>query len=319
MLNLRHSSRSRFCISVPKGYKASMSAHRLDRLGIAVALVTCVGLGVQQVAVKLALADFPGLTQATLRSAGAILPVGIWLWMSNRQAFTRDGTFWPGIVAGLLFGAEFIALYIGLEWTASSRAATFLYTHPFWTALGLVIVLPQERLSRLQWIGLGLSFIGVAIALGVSPAATSQMLWGDLLAMAAGLLWALTTLVIKGTCLKSVPPTKVLLYQLLVSAPMLGLAALIRGEIWPAHPSAIAMGALAYQTIISVVICFSLWFWLLRRYRAGEVTAFSFITPVFGVVAGAVILHEPIAAGFAAAVALVATGILLVNWPQRAT
>ena len=296
-----------------------MSARRLDRLGIAVALITCGGLGIQQVAVKLGLADFSGLTQAALRSAGAILPIGLWLWVSDRKAFSRDGTFWPGMAAGLFFGAQFIALYLALELTTSSRAATFLYTHPFWTALGLVIVLPQERLRPLQWIGMGLSFIGVAIALGVSPASSAQMFKGDLLALAAGLMWALATLVIKATRLRSVASSKVLLYQLLVSAPMLGLAAFLRGEALPQHPSVTGIGSLVYQTLFSVVICFSLWFWLLGRYRAGEITAFSVITPVFGVIAGAVILHEQVAVSFAAAVALVAAGILLVNWPQRQT
>ena len=300
-------------------YKARMSLRRLDRLGIFVALITCVGLGVQQVAVKLALPTFPGLTQAAVRSAGAILPIALWLWWREPKAYVRDGTLWPGIATGLLFGIEFLLLYLALEFTASGRAATFLYTSPFFTALGLVLVMPNERLSRLQWLGLGLSFTGVAIALGLSPASSPRMLMGDLLALCAGFAWACTTLTMKSTGIRNIAPTKALLYQLIVSVPVLAGGAWLRGETWPDHVPWIAIAALAYQTIISVVICFSLWFWLIKRYRAGEVTAFTFITPVFGVIAGALFLSEPIAASFAAAVALVAVGILLVTWQPRQT
>jgi drug/metabolite transporter (DMT)-like permease len=296
-----------------------MSLRNLDRLGIAVALVTCVGLGVQQVAVKLALPQFPGLTQAAIRSAGAIPFVALWLWLREPKAFARDGTLAAGIATGLLFGFEFLLLYLALEFTTSGRAATFLYSSPFFTALGLVLVMPNERLRRLQWAGLALSFTGVALALGVSPATSSRMLAGDLLALGAGFFWACTTLTMKATRIRTIAPTKALLYQLIVSVPVLGGAAILRGEAWPAQVSWLSVGALAYQTIISVVICFSLWFWLIKRYRAGEVSAFTFITPVFGVIAGATILGENVAPGFAAAVALVAVGILLVTYqPKRA-
>jgi drug/metabolite transporter (DMT)-like permease len=301
------------------GLEGPMSAmRRLDRIGTLVVLFTCLGLGFQQVAVKLALSDFSGLTQAALRSGGAIVPIAAYLYWTDPKSYQRDGTMIPGLIAALLFSLEFLALFVGLEWTDSGRAATFLYTHPFFTALGLVVLLPTERLGRLQWAGLVLSFIGVAIALGVSGFASAQMVRGDLLALFAGFTWAMTTLVVKTTCLRSANPLKVLLYQLVGSAVLLGIAAYVRGEHWPAHVSPQGIGSMAYQIFMSVVLCFSLWFWLISRYRAGEVAAFTFLTPVIGVGAGALLLGEPVAAGFAAAVGLVAAGILLVNWPGRA-
>jgi drug/metabolite transporter (DMT)-like permease len=294
-----------------------MSLRKLDRLGFAVALVTCVGLGAQQVAVKLALPEFSGLTQAALRSAAAIPLIALWLWLRDPKAYARDGTLGAGLATGVLFGFEFLMLYLALEFTTSGRAATFLYTSPLFTALGLVLVMPNERLRRLQWLGLALSFIGVALVFGVSPATSARMFMGDLLALGAALAWACTTLVMKATRIRTIAPTKALLYQLVVSVPVLGIAAWLRGETWPAQVSWITVGALAYQTVISVVICFSLWFWLIKCYRAGEVTAFTFFTPVFGVLAGALVLGESVAPGFAAAVALVALGILLVTWQPK--
>ncbi len=294
------------------------SLRPLDRRGVLAVLVSILGLGFQQVAVKLALPFIPGLTQAALRSAGAAVVVALVLALRDPRCFARDGTFWPGVVSALLFGAEFIALYIGLDYTSASHAALFLYTHVFFTALGLMVVMPGERLRPRQWAGLVLSFAGVGLALRVSGVASATMLIGDCLALAGGFFWAMTTLVVKTTALRGAPPLKILLYQLAGSAVILALAAFIRGEAPPASVPAVAIASMLYQTLFSVVVCFSIWFWLIGRYRAVEVAAFTFLTPVVGAAAGALALGEPVAPGFALAVALVAAGILLVNWPGRA-
>ena len=67
-----------------------------------------------------------------------------------------------------------------------------------------------------------------------------------------------------------------------------------------------------------VGITFLLWYVLMKTYSASKLTAFTFITPLFGVAAGHVVLHEPISAAFAVAVALVIAGLFLVNRPKRA-
>lgn len=290
----------------------------LDRRSVLVVMISIFGLGFQQVAVKLALPEISGLVQAALRSAGAaIVIVAILAW--REPGWTRsDGTLWPGVASAVLFGCEFIALYLGLEYTSASHAAMFLYTHVFFTALGLIVVMPGERLRALQWAGLVLSFVGVALALRVSGVVSTTMLLGDCLALAGGFFWAMTTLVVKTTALRTASPLKILLYQLAGSAVILAVAAFARGETLPASVSALAIGSMLYQTLFSVVVCFSIWFWLLARYRAGEVASFTFLTPVVGVLAGWWVLGEPVAASFAIAVAMVAAGILLVNWPARA-
>jgi drug/metabolite transporter (DMT)-like permease len=289
----------------------------VDRVGVAVVLVSIFGLGFQQVMVKLALPEIPALTQAALRNGGAALVIAAILVLTDRKAFSRDGTEIPGAWSALFFALEFLALYIALDLTTASRAAIFLYTHVIFTVLFLSVAAPQERMRALQWFGIALSFVGVAVALGFSPATTGAMFAGDLLALAGGMFWAATTTVVKATNLKTAPAFKILLYQLAGSTLALAAAAPLRGEIWPAHVSALSVFSMLYQTLFSVVVCFTIWFWLLARYRAGEVAAFTFLTPVIGVVAGWLVLGEPVAPGFAVAVAMVAGGILLVNWPGR--
>ena len=153
---------------------------------IAVMLVLCLSWGFNQIAVKLALPDVPPMLQALIRSAGAlpvILTIG---WLRGVRFFSRDGSLGPGLFAGLLFGIEFVLIFRGLLLTSASRAAVFLYTAPFFVALGSYQFL-GERLSGLQWSGLGLSFAGVALAIGVpQPNVDATVLLGDLLVVGGG-------------------------------------------------------------------------------------------------------------------------------------
>ncbi|MEA2842093.1 MAG: hypothetical protein QOF41_3423 [Methylobacteriaceae bacterium] len=295
------------------------SVRPLDPIGTLIIFGLCASWGLNQVAAKVALADIPPLTQAAWRSVGATIVLGaIGIWREP-TLFARDRTLVAGIVCGVCFALEFVALYVGLQWTSATHAVLFLYSAPFFVALGLPLITPSERLSSLQWAGLALSFIGVALALGVSGQISREMLIGDLLTLLAGALWGATTLIIKATRLRAARPIKALLYQLAVSAIVLGLGILVFRERMPTQVSAISWGSLAYQTLWVVCITYTSWFWMISHYRAGELSAFTFLTPIFGVAAGHFLLGDAIAPGFAIAVALVAGGILLVNWPRRAT
>jgi drug/metabolite transporter (DMT)-like permease len=290
----------------------------LDSIGTLIIFGLCASWGLNQVAAKVALADIPPLTQATLRSVGATLVLGVIGIWREPTLFARDRTLPAGIICGICFALEFVALYIGLQYTSATHAVLFLYTAPFFVALGLPLITPSERLRSLQWAGLALSFIGVALALGVSGQISHEMLLGDLLTLIAGALWGATTLILKGTNLRAARPIKALLYQLAVSAVVLGIGILLFRERMPTQISGISWGSLAYQTLWVVCITYMGWFWMISHYRAGELSAFTFLTPVFGVAAGHFLLGDAIAPGFAIAVALVAGGILLVNWPRRA-
>jgi drug/metabolite transporter (DMT)-like permease len=252
-----------------------------------------------------------------LRSVGAFLLVLLWC-LATRQGrlLTRDGSLPWGMLAGLLFAHEYILIYVGLQWTGASRSAIFIYTAPFFVALGAHWLLPGERLGPLQWLGLAASFAGVAVALGTpAPATSSRALLGDLMVLLAGALWGATTLVIKATPLRSTPPEKVLLYQLAVSA-VLGVAgAALAGETM-GSVDALRIWALAYQTVWVAGITFVLWFQLLARYPAGPLQAGTSMTPVFGVLSAAFVLGEPLSSSLVLAAGLVVLGLVLVNRPR---
>jgi drug/metabolite transporter (DMT)-like permease len=299
------------------GQAAAPAARPIDLAAVAVILVLTLSWGFNQVAVKLAIHDVPPLIQATIRSCGAAVLVVAWMRARGIPLDLRGGTLAPGIAAGVLFALEFVFIYRGLVWTTATRAVLFIYMAPFFVALGARWFLPAERLGAAQWLGLALSFVGVAVAIGVPrPAADRWEMVGDLMMIGAAASWGATTLVIKASALARTSPEKTMLYQLVVSAPLLGLAALAVGERMDAMPSGLALASLAYQTVWVVGITFGIWFALIVRYSASRVSAFTFLTPLSGVAAGHLVLGEPVSPAFAVAVALVAAGLMLVNRPR---
>jgi drug/metabolite transporter (DMT)-like permease len=214
----------------------------------------------------------------------------------------------------LLFAVEFTLIYQGLVYTTATRAVLFIYLAPFFVVLGARVVLPADRFGVAQWLGLGLSFAGMLIAFGVpTPAMDPRQLVGDVMMVGAALFWAATTLIIKASPLTRVSAEKVMLYQLVVSAPIMAAAAIAMNERITQMPSALAIGSLVYQTVWVVSVTFVVWFALIARFSASRLSAFTFLTPLFGVAAGHLVLNEPLTGAFAAAVALVAAGLVLVN------
>jgi drug/metabolite transporter (DMT)-like permease len=286
----------------------------LDALAIAVVLILCLSWGFNQVSVKLAIHDIAPLVQGAIRSFGASLIVATIATLRGEPLFARDGTLGAGLVCGALFGGEFILIYQGLAFTTATRAVLFIYLAPFLVVLGTRVFLPADRFHLPQWLGLALSFAGMIVAFGLpTPALDPRQIVGDVMMVGAAAMWAATTLIIKASSLARVSSEKVMLYQLVVSGPMLALAAFLAGEHMPHAASALALGALAYQTVWVVSVTFVLWFALVVRYSANRLSAFTFLTPLFGVAAGHWVLGEPLTPAFAAAVALVAGGLILVN------
>jgi drug/metabolite transporter (DMT)-like permease len=239
-------------------------------------------------------------------------------WLRGVKFFDRDGTLWAGVSAGVIFGVEFVLIYRGLLLTSASRAVVFLYTAPFFVALGSYLFL-GERLRASQWGGLALCFAGVALAIGVPQAdVDASVLLGDLLIVGGAALWAATTLIIKATALIRAPAEKGLGYQVAISIPIFVFAAWLTGERITHVPSPLSLSLLAYQSFWVVGLTFTLWFALVKAYSASKLSAFTFITPLFGVVASYFILHDTLTLAFAAAAVLVIAGLYLVNRPEAA-
>lgn len=294
------------------------AARPLGAGAIAMILVLCLSWAFNQIVIKLAMAEIPPMLQAALRSAGALPVLFMIAWFRGAKMFERDGTLRAGVLNGVLFGVEFVLIYHGLLLTSASRAVVFLYTAPFFVALGSFRFL-GERLGPAQWGGLGLSFLGVALAIGIPQAdVDGRVLLGDLYIVLGGLLWGATTVIAKGTRLRFAPPEKGLAYQVGISIPILFAAALLSGERITHVPSGFVLSLMAWQSLWVVGTTFTIWYALVQAYSASKLSAFTFITPLFGVAASYFIMHDALTLAFGFAALLVIAGLFLVNRPSKA-
>jgi drug/metabolite transporter (DMT)-like permease len=288
----------------------------LDTLAITLLVACCAFWGFQQILIKFAVQEIPPLWQASIRMVGATALLWLWCVVRGVKLFERDGTLGAGLLAGLLFAGEFCFIYLGLMHTSASRLTVFLYTSPFVVALLLPRVIPSETLRRIQWIGLTLAFGAVAIAFSEGFMQTSPVAgqWkGDAMGLAAGILWGLTTLTIRATRLSGASAEKTLFYQLGVTALVAPALSLLLGEPWGFSYSAMAWGSVALQTVVGAFISYLTWMWMLRHYPATQMSTFTFLTPVFALVFGVVLLGEPLTVQLVVALVGVAVGIVLVS------
>ncbi|UOD49381.1 DMT family transporter [Orrella daihaiensis] len=290
----------------------------LDARAVSLMLLLCILWGGQQSVIKLVADDMAATLQISLRSGiGLILIAGFMAWRGISFAMHK-GPWRAGIIAGLLFGFEFLFIGEGLRYTTASHMAVFLYTAPIFTALGLHFLIPEERLSKKQWLGISLCFVGIAVAfLGgfAQPTISNKILWGDFLGLMAGFLWGSTTVVIRVTGLNRIPAAQTTLYQLVAAFVILLLAAMLSDQMtvnWT--PELIT--ALAAQGIVIAFFTLLVWFWLLSRYLASRLASFTFLTPLFGVAFGVLLLDDPLDIAFVLGAALVIIGVSVVNHPK---
>ena len=295
----------------------------LDARASGLMVILCIVWGLQQVILKLAAADIAPIMQIAIRCGlSALLVLPLLQLQPNTHLYSKAYLL-PGIWLAFLFSAEFVFIAQALEFTSASHTVVLLYTAPIFVALGLHWKLPSERLSRLQWSGIMIAFAGIVMTfMGREKQldqGLSQVLWGDFLALLAGLMWAMTTISLRLSKLNEAHPTQTLFYQLVGSFIFLFPLAFILGQA-QIHWTYIAIGSLVFHTLIMSFMSLMLWFWLLRNYLASQLGVFSFLTPLFGMLFGILFLDETIELNFIVGTMLVMLGVAVVSmqdWIKR--
>lgn len=295
----------------------------LDGFAVGVMLLLCVAWGVQQVAIKVTAPSISPVMQIALRSGIACLMLIALMLVRRVPLLGPPEQRRAGLLVGLLFAAEFLCVAMGLVYTSAVHMSVFLYTAPIFTALGLHWRVPTERLAPLQALGVLLAFAGVAIAMahgwGGAGDADYPLMWlGDALAVLAGLLWGMTTVAIRASAMSDAPPSRTLLYQLACAAIGLLAYAFATSDAAIGPMTSLAWVSMTFQTVVVTFGTFLVWFWLLARYLASRLAVFSFLTPVFGIAAGVLILDEAFTPGFGIGAMFILSGIVIVNLPRRA-
>jgi drug/metabolite transporter (DMT)-like permease len=286
----------------------------LDGLAVSLLIVCCLFWGAQQVLIKATLTELPPFFQASLRFIGATALLMLWCKWRDIPLWGRDGSFKPGLIAGLLFAVEFASIYTGLQFTSASRLTVFLYTSPFWVAVLVPLWVPSEKMGKWQWLGLILAFCGVTVAFFDGFQNSQLGYWkGDLLALLAGLGWGLSTVVIRTSVMAKLSPEKMLFYQSAMCAVLFPFVSWIFGERWTNSWSGFATSSMIIQTVIGAFLSFLVWMWMLSRYPATKLSSFVFLTPISALLIGSLWLGETLTLSLLAGLACVAVGVLLVN------
>ena len=287
-----------------------------DGLAIALVMFIMFTWGLNQVAIKIGNRGFNPMLMAAGRAALGGFCVFIWCYWKRIPLFGRDGTLKPGILAGLLFGVEFVLIFLAMELTSVGRVTLMMNVMPFWVAIGSHFLL-GERMSVRAFIGMCVAFLGVFVVFSdhISRPGPNAV-YGDLLALISGMLWGMTTLVIKRSKLASAAPEKTLLYQLAVAAlvplPFIPLSGPLIRDL-----DMLSVLSFLFQSMFVVAVTYPLWFWMVRRYPASKLSNFAFLTPAFGVLLSGVLLNEHLGWKIFVALALIGLGLIIINRPAK--
>ena len=290
-----------------------MTKEHLDLKGFFIMVLLTMLWGVNYPAVKIANEGFSPIFNSFLRSSIASF-FGIIYCLSIREPFFhRDIRLFHGFMTGVLFGLEFVCIYLGMRFTDSARAVILINMSPFVVVIAAYIFL-KEKLTPGKIGGLILAFAGICMIFRGKPSTwTPAMLFGDILEICGAVLWGATTVYIKKYLAERVHPIHTFLYQLVFSVPVTFVCALLFEQKWILDVRSAAVGALLYSSIIVAFISYLAWFKLIHTYPVSELAVFTFLMPVFGVAAGAVILREQLTFGLVAGLVLVSIGIYLTN------
>ncbi|WP_455230618.1 DMT family transporter [Geopseudomonas aromaticivorans] len=302
-----------------------MSATRqgVDAFALQLMVLLCGIWGLQQVGIKLAAPDMAPLLQVGLRSGIAAVLVALFMLWRRQPLALGDGTLRAGLLVGALFALEFFFVAEGLRHSSAAHIVVLLYTAPIFAALGLHWRVPSERLRRLQWLGIVLAFAGIILAFAgglLGQQLSPGMLLGDLYGLLAGMSWGALTVSVRCSRLSEAPAAKTLLFQLICGCLLLLPLAWLGGQTEVVRLTPLVWGNLLFQGVVVAFASYLVWFWLLRRYLASGLGVFSFMTPLFGVCFGVLLLGERIDALFIGGGLLVLFGISLVSadaWWRR--
>ena len=218
----------------------------------------------------------------------------------------------------LLHNAMFVPLYYGAVFTTSGRTSVFLYTQPLFYAALAVWLIPSERLGMRSVLGFVAAFIGIVVMFGEKlGAGGAGSLLGDALVILAALVWGIQSLYLRQR-LKGIDPFRIAAWTQLVAIPFFFVVALIGGLEFPDFSEGDVIIAVGYNGLIGTGLVMVFWVRLLAEYPPTRVSAFMFLTPVFGLFMSSLILSESLTGFMLVGAALVAAGIYLVNTDRRA-
>ena len=290
-----------------------MTNKSIDGLAATFLIIFAVLLGLNQVLVKLVNAGMHPVFQVALRSTLAIIPILLFCYFTKKKIILNDGSLIPGLISGVLFAIEFILLFTALDYSTVTRVSLIFYTMPVWLTLSAHFLIDNDKLSRKKIIGLILAIFGLILAIyEPSEKYTSKQFLGDLYTLFASFCWATIAIMLKISRLKKSIPETQLLYQLIVSGIiLLPISFLFNDYIRDINLNLILI--FVFQVIVIMCLGFIGWLWVMSKYSASGTNSFMFLTPIFGVLFGWLIMDDNINLQIYLSLFLTCLGIYVIN------
>ena len=290
----------------------------IDLSGFLILVALTLMWGLNYPVVKITNQGLSPVFNALLRSViASVFGIGYCLYI-KQPLFHRDIRLFHGFMVGLLFGLEFICIYVSLIYTDAARSVIFINLSPFVVAIGAYVVV-KEKLGIMQILGLILAFLGAYLVLQGKPKTwTPSMLFGDILAIIAAVFWGATTVYIKKYLAERVHPIHTFLYQLVFSVPIMLVAALVLEPRWIIKITPVIIGGVIYSSVIIAFVSYLIWFQLIHTYPISQLAVFTFLMPVFGTASSGIFLGEQMTKGLIVGLLFVCAGIYATNYRKPA-
>ena len=284
---------------------------RTQLVGLIFVVITALGWGLNWPATKFLVAICPPLSA---RGVSGLVAAGVLFAVAalRNEALAVPGHLWGrlGLAAVLNVSAWMGLTTASLLWLSASQAATLAYTMPVWAAL-LAWPILSDRPAIRQIAAILLGFGGVAIQVGGPGLHLGASRWpGVALALSGAVLFAIGTVSSKRMPIP-LPRLALTAWQVLLgSIPLLCAGLLFEQPHFNVMPP-IAWVSLAYTALISMGLCYVLWFAAVSRLRASHAAIGTLLTPVIGVTASSLTLGDPLTLAQAVSLALVVSSIML--------
>ena len=269
--------------------------------------------GGNAVAIKLSLEAFPPMWTAFLRFSIAIVCVALWAGFRGIPMRPKRSEWWWLVLLGVFFSIQIGLMNIGFEHTSGSIGSILMATNPIFAALWAHFLIAGDRLTRQRIIGLFVAFLGAAVVIlqsGHIDGATAVGVGSGLVFLSAALLGC--RLAYTGRLLQRMDEVRVVLWQMVISVPVFGVAALMSETIVWERVGLAPIAGIVYQGLVVAGLGFMLLTYLMKRYSTSVITSFNFVSPISGVLLSVLLLGDKITLHVLAGVALVGTGLYLV-------
>jgi drug/metabolite transporter (DMT)-like permease len=276
-------------------------------------MLLCTLFGANAVAIKVAFEGFGIFSAAALRFGMAALVITLWAQVSGRSFRLQSGQWKPLLVYSMLFTMQLSLFFAGIDRTYASRGTLLINLLPFLILVLAHFFIPGDQITRRNLVGLILGFGGVVCVFAGPETLAGDMRSGDVLVLAATVIWAANTVFIKRV-IDAFDPFHIVLYSMLFALPFFALEAWLFDAAIVKTLSLRSLTALAYQAFVTASFGFIAWNTLLKTYGAVALHSFVFIMPLVGVVLSGWLLDEPLPPSLWLALVLIVVGILVVHF-----